>query len=242
MDTARHEIGEGRGAALVRHMHDVDAGHRLEQFGRQMRRAAEARRAVEELTGLRFGERDEFRHRFRRNIRIDRHQVRHPCDDGDRLDVLDRIVGHVLLNILVDRVGARRADDEGVAVRIGLGDEIGGDVAACARLVLDDELLAVFFRELLRHEAAENVGGAAGGERHDEFHRMVRPRCGFGRAAQERCGGKRRAACKNGAPGGSGRSHSHDRRISSVGSYENIFTVTVVVWRTAGLTGDPYSA
>jgi hypothetical protein len=65
-------------------------------------------------------------------------------------------------NKLVDRVGAGRPDDEGVSVGVRLRDEIGGDVAAGAGLVLDDELLAVFFRKLLRHKAAENVGGAAG--------------------------------------------------------------------------------
>ena len=72
-------------------------------------------------------------------------------------------------------MGAGCADNEGVSIGLGLRDEIGGDVAARARLVLDDELLAVFFRKFLRNQTSENIGGSAGGERHDELDRAVRP-------------------------------------------------------------------
>ncbi len=77
-------------------------------------------------------------------------------------------------------MGARRTNDEGVAICFGLGDEISGDIAACAGLVLDDELLAVFFRHPLRDKAGEQVSGAACRKRNDEFDRAVGPLAGLG--------------------------------------------------------------
>jgi hypothetical protein len=92
------------------------------------------------------------------------------------------------------------ADDEGVAVGLGLGDRVGRDIAAGAGLVLDDELLTEFFRQFCRDHPRQDVGGAAGRERHHEFHRPGRPVRGE-RPMLRKCG-KRGTADQDGAAGG----------------------------------------
>ena len=57
-------------ATLVRHMRELDAGSRAENFSGQMRRAARAARAVANLGGPRFRQRDEFGNIFRRQRRM----------------------------------------------------------------------------------------------------------------------------------------------------------------------------
>lgn len=81
-----------------------------------MRGAAETGCAVEQLSRLRFRQRGESATVFAGTSVLTDIMVGNAGDDGDRLDILDRIVGHVLLNILVDRMGAGCADNEGVSI------------------------------------------------------------------------------------------------------------------------------
>src|SRR5262249_5687252 len=74
----------------------------------------------------------------------------------------------------VDREPAGR-DVERVAVGGGAGDEFGRDVAAGARLVVHDDLLAPHFREPRTDDAADRIDAAAGRERHHELDDPVRP-------------------------------------------------------------------
>ena len=46
--SCRHQIGDGRTAALVRHVHHVDLRKQFEQFAGKMRRAADAARVRHE--------------------------------------------------------------------------------------------------------------------------------------------------------------------------------------------------
>ena len=210
LHAAGDQVGQRRRAALVGHMRHLDAGHRLEQFGRDMRGAAEPGRAVEQFARLRLGVGDEFRDRFHRQRIGHRKQVRHPRDDDDRRDVLGLVVGHVLEHELVDGVGARRADHEGVAVGLGLRDEVGGDVAAGAGLVLDDELLTEFFRDFGGDDPRQHVGGAAGRERNDSLTGRVGHACARARRG-DRDSAPKRGGCRSagsdgwGASGRSGR-------------------------------------
>ena len=63
---------------------------------------------------------------------------------------------------------------QGVAVGIGFGDDLGADIAAGAGAVVDDDRLAPFARQPIGDDARHDIGGAAGGKRHDEFHRARR--------------------------------------------------------------------
>ena len=85
------------------------------------------------------------------------------------------------------RAGGRQ--QQRVAVGRRLGREVGADGAAGARLVVDDQRRAQLLAHLLRQGAREEVGGAAGRERHDQADRLagpglLRPRGGQGRCTQ----------------------------------------------------------
>jgi hypothetical protein len=68
----------------------------------------------------------------------------------------------------------RRHHEERIAVRRRPHDHFGADIAAGARPVLDDELLAEPLRQPLPDQARQNVGRAAGGEADNQVHRMPR--------------------------------------------------------------------
>ena len=76
--------------------------------------------------------------------------------------------------------------------RIAVGRRLrgrgGADIAAGAGAVLDHHVLAPGLAELLRHDAAERVDGAAGGKRNQDADRPVGIglRHGVGRPAKNR--------------------------------------------------------
>ena len=61
--------------------------------------------------------------------------------------------------------------EDRVAVGLRLGDDVGADVAAGARVILDHHRLAPLARQLLADEARGDVRRAARGERHDDPYR-----------------------------------------------------------------------
>ena len=75
----------------------------------------------------------------------------------------------------VDRVRADRAAADRVAVGRGARQLGRADRAALAWLVLDHDRLAERGAELLANHARQDVGGAAGRERHDVADRLVGP-------------------------------------------------------------------
>jgi hypothetical protein len=79
----------------------------------------------------------------------------------------------------------------GVAVRLGLGDHARTDRAAAARLVLDDEWLAELSRNLVEHDARDGVIGVTRGERADDLYRPGGPSLALSR---RRCGHERHAS------------------------------------------------
>jgi hypothetical protein len=79
----------------------------------------------------------------------------------------------------------------GVAVRLSLGDHGRTDRAAAARLVLDDEGLAELSRNLVEHDARDGVIGVTRSERADDLYRPGGPSLAFSRC---RCGHERHAS------------------------------------------------
>ena len=98
---------------------------------------------------------------------------RRDADLRDRREILHRIVRHLGVEAGIDRVGRDRRDQQRVAVRRGLRDLVGADIAARADLVLDEELLAEQFRELGGEDAPDDVGRPAGRERHHDANGPV---------------------------------------------------------------------
>ncbi len=166
------EIGRRRRAALVGHVHDLHAGHRLEELHAQVRGGADAGGAVGELAGIRFRIGDELGDGGRRHRRVDRHHVRRHADQADVGDVLQRVVAEILVERGPDAVRADVAEHEAVAVGRGLRGRGGGNRAAGAGLVLHRDRLPHDFGELDGGDARGLVDAAAGHEADVELRRL----------------------------------------------------------------------
>jgi hypothetical protein len=105
---------------------------------------------------------------------LDRQRIRHQDDirriryRRDRGDVAHEIETEMLIERGVEYVGQHVADDR-VAVGLRLDHDLGADIAAGARPVLDDEILAELFRKPLRGEPRDDVRRAAGREGDDHL-------------------------------------------------------------------------
>ncbi len=170
---AAHQVLQRRPRAAIGHMRGLDAGARLEQLAGQMVGRAVARRGVARLAflGLQLG--DQLGQRARLLGRDQQHH-RHEAGQRHQLEILQRIVGKLVVERDVDAVRRGGAEQQRVTVGLRLGDLLGADRAAGAALVLDHDLLAELFRQRHRQDAREDVGRAARRERHDELHRLVR--------------------------------------------------------------------
>jgi hypothetical protein len=133
---------------------------------------AEATRAVGELPGLCPGESDKSLDVGRRQIRL-YHQHRWPQRDvAQWREILAHVEGERLEEA---GDGDRRVRHEnGVAVRSGLGHDVGREIARGARTVVHDEGAAERIGELLGDDARRDVGAAAGLEADDDAHRLGR--------------------------------------------------------------------
>ncbi|MCY1375134.1 hypothetical protein D9M69_625240 [compost metagenome] len=69
---------------------------------------------------------------------------------------------------------AGHAHHQRVAVGRRLGDEVGADVPARARAVVDHHRLAPVLAHLHGDQPRRRIGGAARRERHDDADRLVR--------------------------------------------------------------------
>jgi len=172
-----HHPGEQidkRGAcAAIRHVHEVDAGHHLEQLAGHVGRRPTAGRCHVDLARICLGIGDELWNRFGRNRRMYRHDVWVANDASDGRDVADEIEIELVVERRVDRVG--RSDQE---ERVSVGGRahygLGADVAAAARPVLDDEWLAEPLREPLTDQARDDVTWATRSKGDDDPHRPRR--------------------------------------------------------------------
>ena len=91
----------------------------------------------------------------------------------DRRDVADKIEAEVVVQCRVERVNRRNVEQR-VAVRRRAHDCFGGDIAAGARPVLDDEWLAETLRQRLTDQACKEVRRAARRLADDQVHRPCR--------------------------------------------------------------------
>src|SRR5438046_10551493 len=107
---------------------------------------------------------DEFLERFRRHRNVHTEYEWVGAEDRDTRQVLEWIVVH-LLHQRESRELRGASEKQRVAVGRGLRDELGGDRAACADPVLDDELLAERYRQPLGDDSRLVVGDAARGVR-----------------------------------------------------------------------------
>ena len=176
LEPAAEQVLQLRPRSAVRDVHDVDAGHVLEVFEREVAGAAVAGRPVVELAGVLLRERDEFAEVLRLHVGVQHEDVGHLGEQRDRHEVLVHVVGLALHRVGIDRQRADVAEDQRVAVGRGPGDLEHGDGSGAARAVVDDDADAHRDGELLRHGPRDDFRGAARRERDDEADGLVRIR------------------------------------------------------------------
>ena len=101
-------------------------------------------------------------------------------------EILDRIDRGVRRHGDGDDEAADAGNHQVVAVRRRLRGRFGGDQAGAARPVLHHDVLADRVGKLLRHQTAEDIGGATGRERRQHAHRPCGPILGA-RRRREQC-------------------------------------------------------
>jgi hypothetical protein len=138
---------------------------------------------------------DERRQVFDRKVLARDQHRRLIGDQHHRRQIGGEIVERVLVERLVDGVGAA-AEHELIAVGRGLRHPRRADHAAGTAHIFDDHLLAQHLGKPPADDASEHVGAAAGRERHHHGQRAVGPvlRGGFtdGEQATERDSGDQR--------------------------------------------------
>ena len=78
LDIAGEQVLQRRAGAAIRHVHDVDPGHHLEQLAGQVRARADAGAGEVELAGIGLGVGDQLGDRFDRQARRHHQHVRPP--------------------------------------------------------------------------------------------------------------------------------------------------------------------
>jgi hypothetical protein len=117
---------------------------------------------------------NQFGHGLHRQTRRHHQHVHRRDHRGDRREILVRIVRQLLHQIRIGDLGSRRGPEQRVAIRRCLGDEIGAESRAAARLILDHDRLAQAFAERVRQNARHQVCAAAWRERHHKADRTCR--------------------------------------------------------------------
>jgi hypothetical protein len=144
----------------------------LEQFAGEMSRRAGSRRCECQL-GCGQG-RQKFSHgRIRRLGGYDQRE-RDDGQQGDRLQILVRIVIEALEPMLVDRHFRGLPNEQRQSVGICDGDTAGADGAAGSGAIFHDHRLPKRRRKLGRDNARHHIAGAAGRIGHDQVDRAAR--------------------------------------------------------------------
>ncbi len=171
--------------ALVRHVHDVDARHRLEHFPGHVRGGAGTERRIGQLAWIGLGVGHHFGQRPERQRRMRQQDIRRIGHHRHLLEGI-RVVAQLLVEKAVGHHRGGSRHQQRIAVARCAGHRLAADHRGGAGLVFDHEALAIFFGQGLAQLARDQVGSGAGVERHHDPDRLTGP-CGIGMTPR-RCG------------------------------------------------------
>ncbi len=168
IDAAGQQLGGHRRRAAERDVLQVDAGPGLEQLRREMRGRADAGRGVVQFAGRFLRERAPARRRSPLEPVPHHQHMRDVGDAGDRREIRHRVVGAVLQQALVGGVGLVGAEDQRVAVGLGVLHRDAADHAGAAAAIVHRDRLAETVADRLRDQPRRDIDGAAGRVGHDD--------------------------------------------------------------------------
>jgi hypothetical protein len=149
---------------------DLYPGRGIEHLDGDVHGGAGAGGAVAQRLLPRLG--DQLGHGGDAELFVDDNERRHRAEQHHRLERSDRVVIHRGFQDRADHHGAETSQQDGLAVRIGAGDEFGGDGAARSTAIIDDDVVAEFLRQLARQDPRHLIDRAARRERHDDLDRL----------------------------------------------------------------------
>ena len=154
-------------------MQILEAAHAAERksLGRHVQKGALAVAGERDLARIGLQVFDEFRGVLERRGRVHDQRQIVGRNQGDRREVLQRVVRHVFHGVRNDRHVAALSAGDGVAVRRRLRGHREADRAARAGPVVDDQLLAEALAHLLAEQAGQGIAGVAGQLGDDEAYR-----------------------------------------------------------------------
>jgi hypothetical protein len=170
---AADQIDQGRGAALVGHVGDLNACGILEHLGSDMLGAARAAAGEIDLTGILPGHGHQLRHRVGGNGVAHHQHIGHRADKGHGNQIPVVVVAE-LEQMRCDGMGRDHAHDHGVAVR-GLGRHVHGQRVGDAGPVLHDHRLLEQRPQPVGHGAGHGIGAASGRGPHQHAHGLDGP-------------------------------------------------------------------
>ena len=106
----------------------------------------------------------------------------------DHRGELLRAVGQLGVELGRNGVHGHVGQQQGMAVRLGFGHDIGPQRATCAGLVVDHDRLPPGLAQRLGDGAGQDVRGATGGKWHNDFDSLRRPTLRLNSANAERQG------------------------------------------------------
>jgi hypothetical protein len=149
------------------------AGDLLQQAGREMRPAARTIGCIVQLAGARLEMRDQIADGIYRQRRIDHQDAGRIRDQGDRREIALRVERELAVE---RRIGGKR--DAGEQQRVAVGrrvrDRGGADIGRGPGAIDHHEALAQAVAQPLGEHARDQVGAAAGCERHHDLDQARR--------------------------------------------------------------------
>jgi hypothetical protein len=118
-------------------VNDVDAGLPPQHLAEQVTGRSGADRAVVELAGMRARKGDQLIDRSRRHGRVHHQHDGHAREQRDRLEILERIVGELGVEVGTDGEVGGGAERDGIAVGSGFRHAREPDCAVRTGHVLD---------------------------------------------------------------------------------------------------------
>ena len=174
LQTAAQQIGQRRAGALVRHMHEVCPGYRLEQFRRHMPDGSYTGRPVGQRARFGFRKGNKLLYGVPGHRRMNHENIRRVDQQRYRGEILYRMERQIVLQGGRNRMGAARDYHHRITVWRRLRNQHRCQHTRGAGPILHNDRLPQPFAHLGRNGARHKVRPAAGRVAHQETYRPGR--------------------------------------------------------------------